>query len=73
MTEENEEPKGAKENLKAVGQIIVGELETIGGILTADPISQAEGELAVEAGTVHLESSEALADAGETEKSNETD
>ncbi len=71
MTDENEEQKGAKENLKAVGQIIVGEIETIGGILTADPIAQAEGELIVEAGTRHLESSEALADADEAEKSDQ--
>jgi hypothetical protein len=69
MTDENEEQNSTKENLKAVGQIIVGEIETIGGILTADPISQAEGELAVEAGTAHLESSEALAETEETEKS----
>lgn len=69
MTDEKDERKSAKENLKAVGQIIVGEIETIGGILTADPITQAEGELAVEAGTLHLESSEALADAEEAEKS----
>ena len=69
MIDENKEQNSVKENLKAVGQIIVGEIETIGGILTADPISQAEGELTVEAGTAHLESSEALADAEETEKS----
>jgi hypothetical protein len=69
MTDENEEQNSAKENLKAIGQIIVGEIETIGGILTADPITQAEGELAVDAGTMHLESSEALAEAEEAEES----
>lgn len=69
MTDEKEEQGGAKENLKAVGQIIVGEIETIGGILTGDPIAQAEGEFVVDAGAAHLESSEALTDAEEAEES----
>jgi len=73
MTDENKEPNSAKENLKAVGQIIAGELETIGGILTGDPISQAEGELTVDAGTAHLESSEGLTDAEEMEKSDQAE
>lgn len=67
MTDENEEQNSTKEKLEGIGQIIIGEIETIGGILTADPITQAEGEFNVEAGTRHLESSEALADTEETE------
>lgn len=71
MTEENEERKETtKDKLEAVGQIIIGELETVGGILTADPISRAEGEFNVEAGTLHLESSDALEENEETEESN---
>ena len=73
MVEENEEPNSAAENLKAVGQIIVGEIEAIGGILTGDPITQAEGGLTVDAGTAHLETSEALADAEEAEESDQTE
>ena len=49
-----------KEKLEAVGQIILGEIEKIGGILTADPTTQAEGEYNISAGTLHSESNEAL-------------
>ncbi len=75
MTDEtnSQEEAGLSEKLKAVGQIIAGELETVGGILTADPISQAEGEFNVEAGTLRQENSEALPETGEineSEKSN---
>lgn len=57
MIDDNKENKEhhTKETLEAVGQIILGEIEKIGGILTADPISQAEGELVEEAGNIHLE------------------
>ena len=64
------------EDLKGVGQLIVGEIETIGGILTGDPITRAEGEYNVEAGTLRRESSEALAEpeeSDEIEKSNQTE
>ena len=62
MTEKNidHEEHHIKEKLESVGQIIIGELEKIGGILTADPISQAEGELTEEAGSIHLETAENL-------------
>ena len=65
-----EEKTGLDEKLKSVGQIIVGEIETIGGILTADPITQAEGEFNVEAGTIRQESIEALEEAEEAEDEN---
>jgi len=62
MEDKNKEQEKTRlgENLSAVGQIIVGELETIGGVLTGDPISQAEGEYNVEAGTLHQESNRVL-------------
>lgn len=62
--EENEINHTA-ENVESVGQIILGELEKIGGILTGDPISQAEGDFNVEVGNLHLESNEALEEADE--------
>ncbi len=67
MTEEtnNTEENPTVEKLESVGQIILGELEKIGGILTADPISQAEGELTEEAGSVHFETAEGLEEAEE--------
>jgi len=66
----SEDIKEKKENttvekLESVGQIIMGEMEKIGGILTADPVSQAEGELTEEAGEVRYEAAEALEEADE--------
>ncbi len=46
--------------LESVGQMVIGGLEKIGGILTADPISQAEGELTEEAGSIHLETADEI-------------
>ncbi len=62
MTDEKEEQKENRivENLSAVGQIIVGEIEKIGGILTADPITQAEGEYNIGAGSLHQKANKNL-------------
>ncbi len=62
MVEENEniETDTTKEKAEAIGQIIIGEVEKIGGILTADPITQAEGDFNITAGTLRNESAEAL-------------
>ena len=43
------------ENLSAVGQIVLGEIEKIGGILTGDPVTNAEGEYNIGAGAAHQE------------------
>ncbi len=71
MTEEikDHEENTTVEKLESVGQIIMGEMEKIGGILTGDPISQAEGELTEDAGSLHYETAEALEDI-ETEEEN---
>ncbi len=71
MTDENNEIEESEinhttERSESVGQIILGEIEKIGGILTADPITQAEGEYNISAGTLHGESSEALQETDET-------
>lgn len=39
-----------KENIGGIGQMIIGELESIGGILTGDPLTRAEGEFNVATG-----------------------
>lgn len=70
---EEKEGSSTKEQLEGIGQIIAGELEIIGGILTADPITQAEGEFNVEAGNIHIEAGEALENAEEAEKENQTE
>lgn len=73
MTEENKniEENSTVEKLEGVGQIILGEVERIGGILTADPIAQAEADYVEEAGNLHVQSAEALEE--EEENNSETD
>jgi uncharacterized protein YjbJ (UPF0337 family) len=53
--EENKEGKGLGRKISGAAQVIIGEIEEIGGILTADPVTRAEGELNVEVGTVRQE------------------
>ena len=62
MTEDkkNKEENPTVEKLESVGQIIIGEMERIGGILTADPVSQTEGMLTEDAGGVHYETAEEM-------------
>ena len=52
---EKSEESTFAENLSAVGQIVLGEIEKIGGILTGDPITSAEGEYNIGAGAAHQE------------------
>ena len=49
---EEKEGHGLADNVSALGQKIIGKIETIGGVLTGDPITQAEGEYNVEVGDV---------------------
>jgi len=58
-TTKNEE-SSLGENLSAVGQMIVGEIQVIGGILTGDPVTRAEGEFNVEVGSLHQEANKDL-------------
>jgi uncharacterized protein YjbJ (UPF0337 family) len=59
-TEKTEEKHGLKEKISGMGQVIIGELETIGGVLTGDPVTQAEGEFNVEVGTIREDIEEDL-------------
>ena len=57
MTEnENEGEKDQKYSLKesitGFGQKIIGEIESLAGVINADPLAQAEGEFNVEVGTI---------------------
>ena len=47
---ETEEKPRLKENIGGIGQMIIGEIESIGGILTGDPLTHAEGEFNVAVG-----------------------
>ena len=60
--EENEdtEKHGLADKISGLGQKIIGEIETIGGVLTGDPITQAEGEFNVDVGEVREEIEEDL-------------
>lgn len=61
-----------KENLESVGQMIIGGLEQVGGILTGDPITRAEGEFNAEVGSLHQESNKNLTAIDEHLHSEET-
>jgi hypothetical protein len=50
---EEDETNHTAENLESVGQMIVGGLEQIGGILTGDPVTRAEGEFNAAVGSEH--------------------
>jgi uncharacterized protein YjbJ (UPF0337 family) len=65
MTEENEEIEKTKinhntENVESVGQMIIGRLEQVGGILTGDPMTRAEGEFNAQVGSLHQETNKNL-------------
>lgn len=49
---EEKDDHGLGDTISGLGQKIIGEIETIGGVLTGDPITQAEGEFNVEVGDV---------------------
>lgn len=49
------EKHGLADKISGFGQKIIGEIETIGGVLTGDPITQAEGEFNLEVGDVREE------------------
>lgn len=44
-----------KEKISGLGQKIIGEIEQVGGALTGDPITQAEGEFNQEVGEIREE------------------
>ena len=47
-----QETGGLKDKITGLGQKIIGEIEEIGGVLTGDPLTQAEGEFNIEVGTI---------------------
>ena len=72
--QEETEVNHTAENLESVGQMIIGGLETVGGILTADPVTRAEGAYNLEAGELHQEANKNLTaiDKAETDETNES-
>ncbi len=74
MTDENKEQEElevdhTKENLESVGQMIIGGIEMIGGIITADGITRKEGEFNIEVGSRQQEANKNLTAIDEMEES----
>jgi hypothetical protein len=57
---EEKEHHGLAESISGLGQKVIGEIESIGGILTGDPNTAAEGEFNVEVGELREETEEDL-------------
>ena len=71
---EEKEGHGLADKISGLGQKIIGEIETIGGVLTGDPLTQAEGEFNVEVGEVREDIEEDLEESsrsGEVENEDE--
>lgn len=56
---------GIIDDISSVGQIIIGEIESIGGMLTGDPITRAEGNYNADAGIIREEIKDDLEEAEE--------
>jgi len=71
MTDETKkhEESSTKERLEGIAQVVIGEIESLGGVITGDPMTSAEGDFNVQVGTLHHESAEAIAKADELEES----
>ncbi|MDQ4119976.1 MAG: hypothetical protein M3209_00730 [Acidobacteriota bacterium] len=59
------------ETAESISQQILGGLEIVGGILTADPVTRSEGEFNIEAGAIHHEVSENLHSTNEVNRSDD--
>lgn len=73
MENENNEPETeelnhTKENLESVGQMIIGGIEMVGGIINADGITRNEGAFNIEVGSQHQEANKNLTAMDEAEK-----
>ena len=60
VDEQHEHDHPIADNITGLGQKIIGGIEEIGGILTGDPVTAAEGEFNVEVGEVREEVEEDL-------------
>ncbi len=64
----DKEKSTLKEEISNIGQIIVGELESIGGIITANQTARAEGDFRADEGIIREKITHDLAQPGEDEK-----
>ncbi|HUR99112.1 MAG TPA: hypothetical protein VMZ26_13680 [Pyrinomonadaceae bacterium] len=49
---DGEQEHGLADNISGLGQKIIGTIENVGGVLTGDPMTRAEGEFNAEVGDV---------------------
>ena len=70
---EETEVNHLQENLESVGQIILGGIEMVGGIITADGITREEGDFNIEVGSQHQNANKNLTAIDEKEQSEEND
>lgn len=68
---QGEDTGGLAEDISAVGQIIVGEIESIGGMLTGDPITRAEGNFNADSGIIREEINQDIAETEDSEDEEE--
>lgn len=73
VEETEEKVNHTKENLESVGQIIIGGIEMVGGIITADGITREEGDFNIEVGSQHQEVNKNLTAIDEAEEEKETE
>lgn len=71
VEETGEKVNHTKENLESVGQIIIGGIEMVGGIITADGITRQEGDFNIEVGSQHQEVNKNLTAIDEAEEEKE--
>lgn len=71
--ETEEEVNHTKENLESVGQMIIGGIEMVGGIITADGITREEGDFNIEVGSEHQEVNKNLTAIDEAEEKKSKD
>ena len=62
---ENDQKHSFKDSISGLGQKIIGEIESLAGVVNADPLAQAEGEFNVEVGTIREGLEQAEAEAAE--------
>jgi uncharacterized protein YjbJ (UPF0337 family) len=61
---EEKEDHGLADKVSGLGQKIIGTIENLGGVLTGDPVTQAEGEFNAEVGDVREDIEEDLEESG---------
>ena len=59
---ENDQKNGLKDSIPGFAQKVIGEIESLAGVVNADPLAQAEGEFNVEVGSVREGLEEDLAE-----------